>query len=145
MEKPASLRAALQAALPELAEHPEKLRLFVTGGHIEPNKATLGYKQHYVLSIFIEEFAQDPAYLHIALIHWLQTHQPDILGPHKQPQKPITFEAEPLESDRWDILIEVQLTETILAILDPAGRIHIQTKAEPQYNQELAGIIGANR
>lgn len=139
MEKPASLRAALQAALPEFKNHPEKLRIFVTSGSIEPNKNTLGYLQRYTLSLFVEDIAFDPAYLNVAVINWLQTHQPDILGPHNQPARPITFEAEPLESDRWDILMEIKLTETVLARIDDNGQIHIQVKQEPHYQRELAG------
>ncbi|MDO5058778.1 MAG: phage tail protein [Neisseria sp.] len=149
MEKPASLRKQLQTALPELAAHPEKLRLFITEGEIRPNKGTLGYQQHYTLSVFVEDTPLDPAYLNIAVIDWLQTAQPDILGPHRRNERPFTFEAEPLESDRWDILIELKLTETVIARQDDKGQIHIHTKTEPHYQRELAGgiadIIGASR
>ena len=145
MEKPASLRAAFQAALPELAAHPEKLRLFVTAGSIEPTKGSLSYLSRYTLSIFVEDVGFDPAFLNVALIGWLQDNQPDILAPHRQDQRPITFEAEPLESDRWDVLIEVKLTETVLGRLDAAGRVHIDVKPEPHRIRDLAAVLGAGK
>ncbi|PJO78746.1 hypothetical protein CWC45_03170 [Neisseria sp. N177_16] len=39
MEKPAALREAIQAALPEFKTDPDRLRIYVDGGEIEPARA----------------------------------------------------------------------------------------------------------
>ena len=41
------------------------------------------------------------------------------------------FEAEPIESDVWDVMIELKLTETVIAGLDDNGLVTYKVKAEP--------------
>ncbi|MRN37199.1 phage tail protein [Neisseria sp. N95_16] len=141
MEKPAALREAIQAALPEFKTDPDRLRIYVDGGEIEPARGTLSHKTAYTLNLFAQEIAKDKlTRLNIAIIHWLQRNQPDILNPGTNGNKAYTFEAEPLTSDVWDVLIQLKLTENILVRMDDKGRLNIKTKAEPQY--DLEDVLG---
>lgn len=137
MEKPAALRKAVQAALPEFAENPDRLRLYIDGGEIAPARGTLSHQTAYTLNLFAEEISRDKlTRLNIAVIHWLQRHQPDILEPGTNGKKAYTFEAEPLTSETWDVLIRLQLSEHIIVRLDDKGRLNFKTIEEPQYDTD---------
>ena len=116
MEKPKSLRLAIQETLPEFKAAPDRLRMTVLSG----------------LNIFIQEFHRDPAYLFLIVNKWLQENQPDILCPGADASsRAFIFEAEPIESDVWDVMIELKLTETVIAGLDDNGLVTYKVKAEP--------------
>ena len=68
MEKPALLRAALAAAIPELAENPDKLMIWIIEGQVKANKATLGHELQYRLNINITDFSGS---LKPVWQHWL--------------------------------------------------------------------------
>lgn len=141
MEKPASLREAVQAALPELAEHPDRLRIYIDGGDIKPARGTLSHQTAYTLNMMALELSRDKfTRLNIAVIHWLQRHQPDILEPGTNGRQAYTFEAEPIDSELWDVLIQIKLTEHIIVRLDEQGRLNFKTKSEPQY--DLDDVLG---
>ena len=53
MEKPKSLRLAIQETLPEFKAAPDRLRMTVLSGQIIPNRDTLSYEAKYTLNIFI--------------------------------------------------------------------------------------------
>lgn len=142
MEKPASLRRAIEQALPELAAHPDKLTLFVSAGRIIAHKATLSHSTEFTLSVLITDFSGDQAVLRTAVIDWLHTHQPDILGPGATNPQSFTFEADLLGHDTADILIELKLSERTRALIDDNRNIHIDHPREPTHNQDLVGILG---
>ncbi|WP_373745980.1 phage tail protein [Neisseria dentiae] len=142
MEKPALLREAVQAALPEFAADPDRLRIYVDGGEIIPARATLSHHVEYTLNLFAQELAAGAlARLNIAIIHWLQRHQPDILEPGTGGKKAYTFEAEPIDSERWDVVISLRLSEHVIVRLDDAGRLNVKTLKEPQYDTD--SVLGA--
>lgn len=142
MEKPHSLRAEIIKHLPELAANPEKLTLFATHGRIIAHKGTLGHSTEYTLSILITDFSGDQDILKTTIIYWLQTHQPDILLPGKTDANSLTFEADILNNDTADLLIQLKLSERTTALLDENGQIHIGHPAEPQHIPDLTGILG---
>ena len=55
MEKPASLRKALAAAIPELAANPDKLAMYVIDGQTRASKHTFGHTISYRLNINISD------------------------------------------------------------------------------------------
>ena len=132
MEKPKSLRLAIQETLPEFKAAPDRLRMTVLSGQIIPKRNTLSYEAKYTLNIFIQEFHRAPAYLFLIVNKWLQENQPDILCPGADASsRAFIFEAEPIESDVWDVMIELKLTETVIAGLDDNGLVTYKVKAEP--------------
>lgn len=142
MEKPVSLREVIQAALPELADAPDRLRIYVDGGEVVGNIGTLSHKVRYTLNIFVQELAKDPRYLNIIIINWLQQYQPDVLEPReKREQRPFIFEAEPIESGVWDIMIELKLTEHVIVRQDDRGHLHFKTIAEPNNTDATLGHL----
>ena len=151
MEKPASLRAAITAAAPELAANPDRLTLYIIEGTVTAAKASLGHKLQYRLNINITDFSGSINRLNVAIINWLQTHQPDILGPGSVPADAYVFEADILNSGSYDIAIVLRLTETIRALVDAAGQIHISHRPAVQHKNDLtwadlpAQIAGAQK
>lgn len=137
MEKPASLRAAIAAAIPELAQNPDKLTMWVIEGQVKANKATLGHELQYRLNINITDFSGSLNRLNVAVINWLQTHQPDILNPGASRQDGYIFEADILSNHSADIAIVLRLTEGILARVDDSGEIHISHRQEPKHKNDL--------
>lgn len=137
MEKPASLRAAIAAAIPELAQNPDKLTMWVIEGQVKANKSTLGHELQYRLNINITDFSGSLNRLNVAVINWLQAHQPDILHPSASRPDGYVFEADILNNHSTDIAIVLRLTEGILARIDDSGQIHISYRAEPKHKNDL--------
>lgn len=143
MEKPASLRAAIERSLPEIAKQPEKLTMFIGQGRILANKATLSHTAKFTLSLLITDFTGSIDVLQTAIVHWLQTHQPDILGPGDTDPTAYTFEADILSDNSYDILVELKLSERTRALVDDAGSVKIDHPPEPQHKKDLVGILGS--
>lgn len=137
MEKPASLRAAIAAAAPELAANPDKLALYIIEGRVKATKAALSHNIGYRLNINITDFAGSINRLNIAIINWLQTNQPDILGPGAADPDAYVFEVDILSGGSCDIAIVLRLTESIRALVDDAGQIHISHRPPPQHKNDL--------
>lgn len=142
MEKPASLRAAIEKSLPEIGQSPEKFAMFVGNGRIRAYKATLSHTVEFTLSVLITDFTGNLDVLHTTVVHWLQTNQPDILGPGDTDPAAYSFEADILANDRYDILIELKLSERTRALVDDQGSVQIDHPGEPQHKQDLTGILG---
>lgn len=141
MEKPASLRAEIIKHLPELAENPDKLVMFVENGRVNAHKATLSHSTEFTLSVLITDFSGSQDILKTTIIHWLQTHQPDILLPGHVRSDAFTFDAEILSNGTADLLIRLRLSERTTALLDDNGQIHIDHPAEPQHQYDLTNTL----
>ena len=83
------------------------------------------------------DFAGSINRLNIAIINWLQTHQPDILGPGAADPDAYVFEVDILSGGSCDIAIVLRLTESIRALVDDAGQIHISHRPPPQHKNDL--------
>lgn len=143
MQKPKSLRVAIENALPEIAANPEKCSLFVENGSVSANKGTLSHTDRYTLSVLITDFVGDIDVLKTAVIHWLQTNQPDILGAGKVAENAFRFQCDILSHDTADVLIQLQLSERVNALFDENRQIHISHAPKPQHIADLTGILGA--
>lgn len=126
MQKPKTLRQEIEKHLPELKANPEKLVMNLTGGKVIANKTALSHSTEYTLNIFISDWAGDLEILKTVIIHWAQTHQPDILGAGYTPnQQTFGFEADILAHGSYDVLIELPLTERTLAQVNEQNQIVI--------------------
>lgn len=133
MLKPASLRAALQTALPELAANPDRLIVYIDEGRIEHRAgASLSFEYHYRLNLVLLDYAHHASAAIVPILAWLRVHQPEISLNPGLGEQAITFEAEILNHTSMDLAIRLQLSERVIVTEDPAtGETHATHVGEP--------------
>ncbi len=118
MIKPEGLQRLLLASVPQLGEDATKLQMFVDKGRIAARRgATLGYEEHYTLSIVVQEFGGDVDRLFVPIVAWVAEQQPNLLDKGE----PFTFSTEILDSGTCDIQIDLELSELVLVAVNPEG------------------------
>lgn len=138
MRKPASLRAALVAALPDLARDPERLLVFIDAGSVQSTCAPgLSYETAYTLNLILTDFAGDPLVVWVAVLIWARVHQSELLDNPDRRQAGITFEADILDHDSCDLSIKLQLTERVIVKDLGNGKLDITIADEPQPEAPL--------
>lgn len=116
MLKPASLREHLTAALPQLRRDPENLVVFITGGGLHSTLTqSLSFEYRYTLRLLLLDYAGHADAVMAPLLIWLRTHQPDLLDNPEKRAKSLRFEAEHLSTTTMDLVLEIDLTERVLA------------------------------
>lgn len=129
MNKPKSLRAALQAALPELRNEPARLKLWIENGAVRARgTASHGFALQYPLSVLIEEAKTDIAIIALAITRWLRVNQPDLLTPSGDS---FQFESDILDLNTADILFTINLTENVTVAPQPDGSWTVTYLPEP--------------
>lgn len=130
MQKPASLRKALTAALPELRNEPDRLSLWVEDGSVRTRQtAAQGFAFEYPLSVLLREVKTDIAIAVHAINRWLRIHQPDLMAAHQAAS--YKFETDILDEGSADILFTLQLTEAVAIADAEGGAWSIEYQAEP--------------
>jgi hypothetical protein len=116
VNKPERFRVALLAALPDLANDPQRLSIFVEKGKlIASGTEGAGWQYSYQLTVILQDFAGDMDALAKAVIAWAAVDQPDMLKNPLQAERGIRFECELMTSELADIVIEIDLTEAVYA------------------------------
>lgn len=138
MNKLESLRNYLCAAIPALHADPQQLKVFVESGHmVGLGGDTLSFEYRFTLRLVMLDFAGSLDLLAIPLMAWLNRYQPDMMRNKETAAKGVRFEAEPLSSDKMDVVVEIDLTESVVVTedVDGAGRQRLTAthKGEPQY------------
>jgi hypothetical protein len=129
MKKAKSLRKALEAALPELRNEPDRLRLWVENGAVRARgTATHGFALQYPLSVLIEEAKTDIAIIALAITRWLRVNQPNLLAPSGDS---FQFEADILDLSTADIAFTIDLTENITVTAQQDGSWTVTYLQEP--------------
>lgn len=138
MKKPASLRAALVAALPDLARDPDRLLVFIDAGSVHSTFSPgLSYETAYTLNIILTDFAGDPLVVWFALLAWARVNQSDLLDNEDRRRDGITFETDLLDNDKVDLSIKLQLTERVIVKDNGDGSYTITVADEPQPEARL--------
>lgn len=121
MKKPASLRAAIEAAVPELATDKDRLLAFIDNGSIVcTSKESRSFEWRYTMNLIITDYAGDPNRLWLALLDWVRVNQSPLLAsPSLQEQ--IRFEVDILADDKVDLDIKLPLTENVVVARDDQG------------------------
>ncbi|WP_251477635.1 phage tail protein [Stenotrophomonas lactitubi] len=121
MKKPASLRAAIEAAVPELATDKDRLLAFIDNGSIVcTGVESRAFEWRYTMNLIITDYAGDPNRLWLALLDWVRVNQSPLLtGPSLQEQ--IRFEVDILADDKVDLDIKIPLTENVVVAADDQG------------------------
>jgi hypothetical protein len=140
MRKADSLRRWLTAFIPELKTHPDRLQIYVEGGQIATRRSrTLSFLYRYTLKVGIWEFAGDADRIIVPMLAWIEKEQPQLL--RKDDGEPFAFEAELLDGDVSDLLLSIDLTETVLVLprVDGSG-FDIDHPPEPDFEDAFADV-----
>lgn len=140
MRKANDLRKWLTAFLPDLKANPENLRIYLDAGQINARRSrTLSFSYGYSLKVSVFDFAGDPDTLVVPILAWIEKEQPQLLD--RKDGQPFTFEAEPLDSEKFDIEISIDLTENVLVIPRADGSGYdVNHPAEPDFSDSFAGV-----
>lgn len=137
MKKPASLRAAITAALPDLATDPDKLTVHIDAGVIAASGGlTASFEYRYTCNVILLDFAGDADTLFIAINEWVRRYQVDLLNDPEARANGITFEVDILANQLADVSIKLQLTESVVVGVDADGNRtieHIDDSIEPPH------------
>lgn len=137
MNKPQSLRNALNKSVPYVAENPDRLHLFVDNGAlVATSAASISWEYRYTLNVVITDFTGDQNLLMAPVMFWLRENQPDALQNPGEREKLFTFEADILGNDRCDISMNLKLTERVLA-REVDGKMTIEAVPEPDVPEEF--------
>lgn len=73
MNKPQSLRRALNSAVPYVRDNPDKLHLFVDNGTVvATGAASLSWEYRYTLNVVVVDFSGDQGLLMAPVLAWLR-------------------------------------------------------------------------
>lgn len=114
MIKPASLRAAIEAALPGLKKNPDRLLVFINEGSLRCTAATsLSFEYGYTLEVVVTDYAEHADTLMVPILAWVKVNQPELLAdPNKRDG--IRFEADLLSHQSMDLSVRIELTERVV-------------------------------
>lgn len=129
MRKLNSLRAAIEAAVPELAQNPANLRIWVDRGTMAATLTNAGGMTFaYRANVLIMEMTADLSVVTHALTTWLRVEQPDRLIPGTEG---LSFEVDVLTNKVVDVLLQVDLKESVTATPNEDGSIALAYLSEP--------------
>lgn len=134
MIKPASLRAALVAAIPSLKVNPDALTVFIDRGSIAATGTrSLSFEYRYLCNALLLDFAGEADDVFIALVAWVRENQPDLVTNADERANGITYEIDILSNSTVDISIKLTLTESVVVSVDADGKrtvTHVDDAAE---------------
>lgn len=129
MIKPASLRAAIVALLPESARDPQNLLMWVDQGTIVSRSTpTLGFTYRYRLNVILIDFAGEPSVVMLAVTNWLRVNQPDLLTPGREA---FAIEVDLIDSKLVDLQLQIMLEENVSVARREDGGYNLQHLPEP--------------
>jgi hypothetical protein len=132
MIKPASLRAAITAAVPDLQTNPDKLLVFADAGNIvQTGTKSISFEYRYTLNLIFTDFAGDPDVIMVAMLAWVQVHQPELVNNDELRATGIAFEVDHLNQTTCDLSITLKLTEAVIVKKLGDGTHDIRHGSEP--------------
>ncbi|MEQ9721140.1 phage tail protein [Yersinia alsatica] len=136
MLKPDSIHATILKAVPYIRQNPDCLHIFIDKGAIIATLApSLSFEYQYTLNLVITDYADSMDLIVVPILHWLRTHQPDIMANPDKRQDGFTFEVDYLDNKLRDISIDLKLTErTIVKEQDGVLSVtHLDEPVPPEY------------
>lgn len=132
MIKPASLRAALVAALPIYATDPDKLVLFIDKGRLVSRlTAGLGYEWRYTLRLEFHDCTASPDAIAVPLLLWLRDNQPERLLEFEREDNALGFAADIVDATTWDLAWAFELSEPVTLTPREGGGWNVTHLPEP--------------
>jgi hypothetical protein len=142
MNKAATFRQAITAAVPSLNDDPDKLLVFVDNGRINATNAdSLSFEYRFVLNAILLDFAGDADTVFVALLAWVKLNQSDLLANDTERKDGITFEVEHLTNSTCDLSIKLALTESVVVGVDGEGVQQITHVDEPVPEWNLDSFL----
>lgn len=140
MIKPASLRAALEKAIPYIKRNPEKLHAYVEAGNVLATAAASNsFEYDFTLVMLLEAYSGNGDMIFLTIVRWLREHQIEtLLNPEKMADA-LSFDVDIINDKTVDILIKLQLTERV--IVDETGKM--DHPPEPVFADRHPGPNGA--
>lgn len=136
MIKPQSLRAALTASLDvrhHISQNADRLIMAASNGRLltsgRPGQA---YQQAYTLQISLLDFAGQPEEVEIPLLVWLQRYQNDLISAAAAADTGLNLTYDLLEAGKYDIHIDLKLTETVAFSARSDGGYDVVFPEEPE-------------
>ena len=115
MKKPAELRNTLTEALPELAQSPENLIIFIPDGSIKSTaKASLNHRCDYTLVVNIKNYSGAFPELSTTILNWLFVNQFDRIQRPEFAKEGLNFDVTFVDHTRQDITFYLDLSESII-------------------------------
>ncbi|MGQ3903240.1 phage tail protein [Mixta calida] len=131
MNKPQSLRHALNKSVPYVRENPDRLHLFVDNGSLVATAAaSISWEYRYTLNVVVTDFTGDQNLLMAPILYWLRDNQPDALQNPDEREKLFTFEVDILSNGACDLSLNLKLTERVLA-REVNGQMQVEAVPEP--------------
>jgi len=136
--KPQSLRDLLTSALPELAQNPDRMLVFIDAGSVVSTLAPgRSFEYRYTLNMIITDFAGHPDAVMVPLLDWIRVNQPELLANDKR-RGEIAFDVDVLANDKVDMDIKLPLTERVGVHAGADGVLTIEHYPEPVIEQPFA-------
>lgn len=136
MNKPQSLRNALNKSVPYVRENPDRLHLFVDNGSLVATAAaSISWEYRYTLNVVVTDFTGDQNLLMAPILYWLRDNQPDALQNPDEREKLFTFEVDILGNGACDLSLNLKLTERVLA-REVNGQMQVEAVPEPDEPEE---------
>lgn len=123
MNKPASCRAAIEAALPYLKDAPDRLVMFIDAGQIASGLGGPSFEYRYTLTIGLLDFNQHPDTVMIPLLQWIKANEPAAMQNQDRAKEAISFEAEIINHNTYDLRLQLKLTERVSVTSDGTNTI----------------------
>ena len=131
MIKPASLRAAIEAALPELKKNPDRLLVFIDQGGLRCTAAaSLSFEYSYTLQLIVTDYAEHADTIMVPVLAWVARNQPELLA-NPDRRDGIRFEADLINHKSMDLAVSIQLTERVMVTTHDDGTHTAQHVPEP--------------
>ena len=132
MLKPADLRKAITAALPDLGRNPDRLLVFIDEGSVRSTAAaSLSFEYGYTLSVIVTDFADHADALIVPILEWIARNQPELLSNPDRARDGFTFEADLLDHKHMDVHIRLALPERVTVADNPDGSRTATHQPEP--------------
>lgn len=134
MQKLVDLRNHILQNVPDLKRNPDKLLTFIEDGNIEYWQGTnLSHSYTIPARIIVTDYSGDIDNLIVPILSWLSYREPGL-----EPQNAISFEAEILNNDSWDLSVTVNITERVIVKVVPEGLDvqHVMPEPELEMNED---------
>lgn len=136
MDKIQSIRAALAAAVPDLATNPDRLLVFVDKGSIAATAVPgLSFRYAYTLNLILTDYAGSPDIVIVAVLQWLSINQIDTLMHPERNKSAITFDVDVISNKQVDLALTLQLTESVGVSARLGGGFNMVHHPEPDFGQ----------
>lgn len=122
MKKPLTLRRHLEASVPHLKRHPDKLHLWIDEGSVASKLGrSLSYEWRYTVTLLFTDFGDSPDTLIVPLLAWIAANQYDLLADPEKRTRAIVFESEVIDHEKIDFQVKLQLTERVIVNATAGG------------------------